>query len=65
MAKKLIITEEQYTRLQTQLTESDDINNTIKQAKIGDVLLFKGINSILKVKVVNLFKRKRFRITKF
>jgi hypothetical protein len=53
MAKKLIITEDQYNRLQTKLTESDDINNTIKQAKIGDVLSFKGINSILKVKVVN------------
>jgi hypothetical protein len=53
MRKKLIITEEQYSRLQTQLTESDDINNTIKQAKIGDVLSFKGVNSILKVKVVN------------
>jgi hypothetical protein len=53
MAKKLIITEEQYSRLQSQLTESADINNTIKQAKIGDILSFKGVNSILKVKVVN------------
>lgn len=54
MAKKLIITEEQYSRLQSKLTESTDINNTIKQAKIGDVLSFKGVNSILKVKVVNI-----------
>jgi hypothetical protein len=54
MAKKLIITEEQYSRLQSQLTESMDINATLKKAKIGDVLSFKGVNSILKVKVVNI-----------
>jgi septum formation inhibitor-activating ATPase MinD len=54
MAKKLIITEEQYSRLQNQLTESMDINATLKQAKIGDVLLFKGVNSVLKIKVVNI-----------
>ena len=54
MAKKLIITEKQYDRIHKLLLESADIKNTLKQAKIGDILSFKGVNSILKLKVTNI-----------
>jgi hypothetical protein len=54
MAKKLIITEKQYDRIHKILLESADIKNTLKQAKIGDILSFKGVNSILKLKVTNI-----------
>ena len=54
MAKKLIITDKQYDRIHKLLLESADIKNTLKQAKIGDILSFKGVNSILKLKVTNI-----------
>jgi hypothetical protein len=54
MAKKLIITEEQYDRIHKLILESAEIESTLRQAKVGDVLSFKGINSILKVKVTDV-----------